>query len=261
MLHFGLILFIIIFFGYNLKRITILQIVVIIQIKDLVKIYRKGEIEISAVDHLSFSVKKGTFLSIVGRSGSGKSTLLNLVGGLDTPTSGSIVFDGKDISGLSRSELAFHRRYRVGMIFQSFNLIYSRNALDNVILAMIFSGISKKDRKERAIRLLKQVGLGDRIFHRPDELSGGETQRVAIARALANDPEVILADEPTGNLDSLTAAEIMDLLIELNQKLGKTVLMITHEQQMAQKISHRVIRLLDGKVVDDIMTDKINEIE
>jgi putative ABC transport system ATP-binding protein len=217
-------------------------------------------LEIPAVNHLSFSVRKGSLLSIVGRSGSGKSTLLNLVGGLDTPSGGSIIFEGKDISGLSRSQLAIHRRYRVGMIFQSFNLIYSRNALENVILAMIFSGISRKSRKEKAIRLLNQVGLGDRILHRPDELSGGETQRVAIARALANDPEVILADEPTGNLDSLTASEIMDLLTELNKKFGKTILMITHEQQTAQKISDRMIRLLDGKIVEDLIIDNTNEI-
>lgn len=225
---------------------------IIIQIKDLVKTYRKGTTEIPAIDHISFSVENGTFLSIVGRSGSGKSTLLNLVGGLDTPTNGSIFFNGKDIAGLSRTELANHRRHHVGMIFQSFNLIYSRNALENVTLAMIFSGIPKKERKNKAISLLKQVGLGDRVFHRPDELSGGETQRVAIARALANDPEVILADEPTGNLDSQTAAEIIGLLIELNQTYRKTVLIITHDQQTAQKISHRVIRLLDGKIVEDI---------
>jgi putative ABC transport system ATP-binding protein len=230
----------------------------IIQVKDLVKTYRKGITEIPAIDHLSFSVGKGIFLSIVGRSGSGKSTLLNLVGGLDTPTSGSIFFDGKAISGLSRTDLANHRRYHVGMIFQSFNLIYSRNALENVTLAMIFSGISKKERKSKGIDLLSQVGLGDRVFHRPDELSGGETQRVAIARALANDPEVILADEPTGNLDSQTAAEIIELLIELNQKYRKTILMITHDQQTAQKISHRVIRLLDGKMVEDIHVKEIS---
>ncbi len=224
----------------------------IIFVKELVKTYRKGAIEIPAINHLSFSVESGTFLSIVGRSGSGKSTLLNLVGGLDTPTSGSIYFNGIDISGLSRSSLADHRRFHVGMIFQSFNLIYSRNALENVTLAMIFSGIPKKERKDRASDLLKQVGLSDRMFHRPDELSGGETQRVAIARALANDPEVILADEPTGNLDSQTAIEIIDLLIELNQNYRKTILMITHDQQTAQKISHRVIRLLDGKILEDI---------
>jgi putative ABC transport system ATP-binding protein len=224
----------------------------IIQVKELVKIYRKGAFEIPAIDHLSFSVENGTFLSIVGRSGSGKSTLLNLVGGLDTPTSGSIYFNAKDISRFSRADLANHRRYHVGMIFQSFNLIYSRNALENVTLAMIFSGIPKKDRKNRAVDLLKQVGLADRIFHRPDELSGGEIQRVAIARALANDPEVILADEPTGNLDSQTAMEIMDLLMDLNQNFQKTILMITHDQPTAESISHRVIRLLDGKMVEDI---------
>lgn len=223
----------------------------IIEIRDLLKVYRKGETEIPAIDHLSFTVKKGDFLSIVGRSGSGKSTLLNLIGGLDSPTSGAIIFEGKNISGLSRKDLALHRRNRVGMIFQSFNLIYSRNALENVVLAMIFNGLPRRDRKEKAIRLLDQVGLGGRIFHRPDELSGGETQRVAVARALANDPEVILADEPTGNLDSQTASEIIGLINDLNQRLGKTVLMITHDQQMARQVSGRMIRLLDGKIVED----------
>lgn len=223
----------------------------IIEIRDLLKVYRKGETEIPAIDHLSFTVKKGDFLSIVGRSGSGKSTLLNLIGGLDSPTSGAIIFEGKNISGLSRKDLALHRRNRVGMIFQSFNLIYSRNALENVVLAMIFNGLPRRDRKEKAIRLLDQVGLGERIFHRPDELSGGETQRVAVARALANDPEVILADEPTGNLDSQTASEIIGLINDLNQRLGKTVLMITHDQQMARQVSGRMIRLLDGKIVED----------
>jgi putative ABC transport system ATP-binding protein len=228
----------------------------IIEIRDLMKVYRKGETEIPALDNLSFLVKKGDFLSIVGRSGSGKSTLLNLIGGLDSPTRGAIIFKGKDISGLSRKDLALHRRNQVGMIFQSFNLIYSRNALENVILAMIFNGLPRKERKEKAINLLEQVGLGGRIFHRPDELSGGETQRVAVARALANDPEVILADEPTGNLDSQTATEIISLLHQLNQQLGKTVLMITHDQQMALQVSGRVIRLLDGKIIED--TGKIS---
>jgi len=230
--------------------------VAIIQVREIVKIYQKGKAEIPALDQLSFSVEAGTFLSIVGRSGSGKSTLLNLIGGLDTPTSGSIFFNGTDISGLSRAGLASHRRYRVGMIFQSFNLIYSRNALENVTLAMIFSGIPGKERKQRATDLLNQVGLADRMFHRPDELSGGEIQRVAIARALANDPEIILADEPTGNLDSQTAMEIIDLLSELNQDYKKTILMITHDQQTAQKFSHRVIRLLDGKIMEDFLVNK-----
>jgi putative ABC transport system ATP-binding protein len=232
----------------------------ILEVKDLLKIYRKGETEIPAIDHLNFSVQKGDFLSIIGRSGSGKSTLLNLIGGLDSPTGGAILFKGKDISRLSRRDLAAHRRNQVGMIFQSFNLIYSRNALENVILAMIFNGIPGKERKKRAIHLLEQVGLGGRIYHRPDELSGGETQRVAIARALANDPEMILADEPTGNLDSQTALEIIGLLNDLNQNYDKTVLMITHDQHTAQHVSDRMIRLLDGKIIEDIEKKSGNEI-
>jgi len=207
---------------------------------------------INAVDGISFGVEKGKILSIVGRSGSGKSTLLNLIGGLDTPTDGQIIYNGKRISDWSRSELAVHRRYHVGMIFQSFNLIYTRNALDNVALALVFGGVPKGERKPRAMELMDSVGLSERMFHTPDELSGGEIQRVAIARALANDPEVILADEPTGNLDSATAREITDLLVDLNKQQGKTILLVTHDRDMAESISDRLICLLDGKIIEDI---------
>jgi putative ABC transport system ATP-binding protein len=231
----------------------------ILQITALVKSYFKGDIAINAVDSISFTVNKGEIVSIVGRSGSGKSTLLNLIGGLDTASAGQIIYDGKKISDWSRNELATHRRFHVGMIFQSFNMIFTRNALDNVALALIFGACPKNQRKARAKELLKSVGLSDRIYHKPDELSGGETQRVAIARALANEPEIILADEPTGNLDSVTANEIIDLLVKLNKEQGKTILLVTHDQDTAEKISDRMIYLLDGKIVKDKKIRRKNE--
>jgi putative ABC transport system ATP-binding protein len=224
----------------------------ILQTTDLVKTYHKGKIAINAVDEVSFSVNKGEFVSIVGRSGSGKSTLLNLIGGLDTATRGQIIFNKKQISDWTRKELAYHRRFNVGMIFQSFNLIFTRNALDNIILALIFGGYPRNKRKAKAQDLLKSVGLSGRQYHKPDELSGGETQRVAIARALVNDPEVILADEPTGNLDSITAREIINLLVNLNKEHGKTILLVTHDRETAESISDRIIYLLDGKIVEDV---------
>lgn len=222
-----------------------------LKIVDLVKTFYKGSNQIKAIDHVSFELQTGEFVSIVGRSGSGKSTLLNLIGGLDTASEGHIIFDDEDIAGWSRKELAQHRRFHVGMIFQSFNLVFTRSALDNVILALIFGGISKAKRKEKAIELLSSVGLGERIYHLPDELSGGETQRVAIARALANNPDVILADEPTGNLDSITADEIIEILVNLNRNKKKTIILVTHDQELAERVSDRVIRLLDGKIIED----------
>lgn len=223
----------------------------ILEITGLIKSYFKGDTAIRAVDNISFSVNKGEIVSIVGRSGSGKSTLLNLIGGLDTASAGHIVYNGKKISGWTRNELATHRRFHVGMIFQSFNMIFTRNALDNVVLALVFGGCQKNQRNARAKDLLMRIGLSERIYHKPDELSGGEIQRVAIARALANDPEIILADEPTGNLDSITANEIMELLVSLNKEQGKTILLVTHDQETAEKISDRMIYLLDGKIIED----------
>jgi putative ABC transport system ATP-binding protein len=194
-------------------------------------------------------VAEGKYISIVGKSGSGKSTLLNLVGGLDKPSSGKIHFNGHDLSGMSRYELAMHRRFSVGMVFQSFNLIPSRTALENIILPLTFSGVPRKKRADRARELLEKVGLGHRTTHLPSELSGGEAQRVAIARALANDPHMILADEPTGNLDSSTSKEIVDLLVGLNRKQGMTILMVTHDRETATEISDKIINLKDGKIV------------
>jgi len=221
-----------------------------IQTLDIKKIYHKGSVEVPALQGVSFDMVQGEFLSLVGRSGSGKSTLLNLIGGLDTATTGKILVRGKDMTRMKRSDLAQHRRFTVGMIFQSFNLIPSRTALENVTLALAFGGVRRKDRTVRAREALSRLGLKDRVDHTPGELSGGEAQRVAIARALANSPDILLADEPTGNLDSKTSAEIIRLLERLNQE-GLTVLMVTHDEDSAEAVSHRLFRLLDGRIVDE----------
>jgi len=198
--------------------------------------------------NVNFEISQGTYLSIVGKSGSGKSTLLNLVGGLDRPTSGKIQFDTRDLSSLNRYQLALHRRYAVGMIFQSFNLIPSRTAIENIILPLTFAGIPRRQRKQKAAELLSQVGLSGRMNHLPSELSGGEAQRVAIARALANEPRMILADEPTGNLDSSTSTDIIQLLVSLNKEKGLTILMVTHDKETAEAVSDRIITLKDGGI-------------
>ncbi len=221
----------------------------VIRIENLSIIFHKGEHEIPALSEVSFSVVGGAFLSIIGKSGSGKSTLLNLMGGLDTATSGSIFFNGLDLAKMNRSSLAQHRKKSVGMIFQSFNLIPARNALENVSLALTFGGTPRSKRKEKAKALLAKVGLAHRTTHKPGELSGGESQRVAIARALANQPEVLLADEPTGNLDSDTSAEIMQLLTDLNKNQGLTVIMVTHDKETAANVSQKIIELKDGKIL------------
>jgi putative ABC transport system ATP-binding protein len=220
-----------------------------IEIANLRKIYHKGSVKIPALRGISIDVERGEFVSIVGRSGSGKSTLLNLIGGLDTATSGSIVIDGTDLALMDRSGLARHRRRTVGMVFQSFNLISHRSALENVMLALTFGGTPRGERKAKAAGLLRRLGLGRRLDHNPSELSGGEAQRVALARALANDPEALLLDEPTGNLDSATAREIVDLIAGLNRDAGLTAIMVTHEQDMAREVSGRIVELLDGRVV------------
>ena len=222
----------------------------ILNVKDLSKTYTKGDIEIPALRDISFDVGEGEFVSIVGRSGSGKSTLLNLIGGLDTPTSGQILFRNADLAAMKRPDLAGHRRRSVGMVFQSFNLIPHRTALENVVLALTFGGGPRRERKNLASGILQDVGLGDRLDHKPAELSGGEAQRVAIARALANKPAMLLLDEPTGNLDTATAGEIMGIICGLNREQGLTVLLVTHEEDVARSASDTVIRLLDGQIVD-----------
>ena len=220
--------------------------------RDLYKTYLKGTVSIPVLRGVSLDVARGEYVSVVGRSGSGKSTLLNLLGGLDTATSGRIVVGDSDVTSMSRQDLAVHRRSTVGMIFQSFNLIPSRTALENITLALAFGGHPRNDRRRRASELLSSVGLEHRLSHTPGELSGGEAQRVAIARALANAPDVLLADEPTGNLDSKTAEEIIGLLVALNSERGLTVVMVSHDEAAAREVSHRVFRLLDGRVIDEL---------
>ena len=220
--------------------------------RDLCKTYQKGTVPIPVLQGVSLEVAKGEYVSVVGRSGSGKSTLLNLLGGLDTATSGRIVVGDSDVTSMTRQDLAVHRRSTVGMIFQSFNLIPSRTALENITLALAFGGYPRSDRRRRASELLSSVGLEHRLSHTPGELSGGEAQRVAIARALANAPDVLLADEPTGNLDSKTAEEIVGLLVALNSERGLTVVMVSHDEATAREVSHRVFRLLDGRVIDEL---------
>ncbi len=214
--------------------------------------YKKGQIFIPALQDVSFSMEAGDFFSVVGKSGSGKSTLLNLIGGIDKASTGRIIFNGKELQCMTRFEMALHRRYGVGMIFQSFNLIPSRNALENVELALTFGGEARNKRRKYATEILGQLGLGHRLTHRPDELSGGEAQRVAIARALANHPKVLLADEPTGNLDSETSLEIISLLQDLNKNKGLSIILVTHDQETAEKVSDRIIRLKDGKIIETI---------
>ena len=220
--------------------------------RDLCKTYQKGTVPIPVLQGVSLEIAKGEYVSVVGRSGSGKSTLLNLLGGLDTATSGRIIVGGSDVTSMSRQDLAVHRRSTVGMIFQSFNLIPSRTALENITFALAFGNHPRSDRRRRASELLSSVGLEHRLSHTPGELSGGEAQRVAIARALANDPDVLLADEPTGNLDSRTAEEIVGLLVALNSERGLTVVMVSHDEEAAREVSHRVFRLLDGRVIDEL---------
>ena len=223
----------------------------ILQTRDLCKTYEKGAVRVKALQGISLTVREGEFVSIVGRSGSGKSTLLNLVGGLDTATSGQIQIHDIELTRMKRSELALHRRKTVGMVFQSFNLIPSRTALENITLALAFGGLARREREPRAKDILTRLGLEGRIDHKPGELSGGEAQRVAIARALANRPKILLADEPTGNLDSRTSAEIIELLHNLNRDNKVTVLMVTHDEASASNVSHRIFQLLDGRIIDE----------
>jgi ABC-type lipoprotein export system ATPase subunit len=207
-----------------------------------------GENVVRALDGVSLRVAEGEFVALQGTSGSGKSTLLNLIGGLDRPTSGTLRIGGNDIAAMPPEVLSRHRRENVGMIFQSFNLISSMTARDNVALAMLFAGISKSEREQRAASLLDSMGLAGRQRHTPKEMSGGEQQRVAISRALANKPLLLLADEPTGNLDSRTSHEIMELLKDLNEREGKTIIFVTHDANLAAQYAHRTITLMDGVV-------------
>ena len=219
----------------------------IIRLDNISKTYQMGSTQIKAVDGASLVIKKGEFVAIVGPSGSGKSTMMNMVGALDLASKGDIYLDNINIEKVSESQLAQIRGKRIGFIFQTFNLIPTLNAIENVALPMTFQNIPRYKRIERARELLKEVKLEHRMYHLPNELSGGERQRVAIARALANDPEVILADEPTGNLDSKTGEEILNMFMDLNKK-GKTIIMITHDQNLAKR-AQRMIKLKDGMIV------------
>jgi putative ABC transport system ATP-binding protein len=213
--------------------------------------YRMGENVIRAVDGVSLEVHSGEFLALLGSSGSGKSSMLNLIAGLDRPTSGSVIVQDRDLAKLSREELAKYRLRVVGMVFQSFNLIPSMTVTENVELPLRFAEIDRPQRQSLAREALERVGLSARMDHRPTELSGGEQQRAALARALINRPQLLLADEPTGNLDSHTGTEIMDMVQDFNRELGMTVVMVTHERVLAERYARRMVFLADGKLVDD----------
>lgn len=219
--------------------------------ESLVRHYRLGQSVIRAVDGVSLSVRKGEFAALLGASGSGKSTLMNLIAGLDHPTSGKIVVEGQNLAELTPEQLAQYRRHTVGMVFQSFNLVPTMTLIENVELPMRFAEVERGEREARVQEALRAVGLSGRLEHRPSEMSGGEQQRAALARALVNRPKLLLADEPTGNLDSKTGTEILDLIRSLNQSLGMTIIMVTHERALAERYADRMIFLGDGKLVDE----------
>ena len=221
----------------------------LISISDLRKIYQMGEVEVRALDGVDLEVEAGEYLAIMGPSGSGKSTLMKLIGCLDTPTSGEYILNGQRVSDLDDTELAEIRNHEIGFVFQTFNLLSRATALSNVELPLIYARVSARERHRRAREALEKVGLSDRAKHQPNELSGGQRQRVALARALVNQPSILLADEPTGNLDSRTSAEMMELFNELNAA-GNTMVVVTHEEDIAAH-ARRVVRLLDGKIVVD----------
>jgi ABC-type lipoprotein export system ATPase subunit len=222
-----------------------------IHVDQLCRHYRMGETVIRAVDGVSLEVRAGEFVALLGSSGSGKSSVLNLIAGLDRPTSGSVFVNDRNLAQLSREELAHYRLHTVGMVFQSFNLIASMTLAENVELPMRFAEVERRKRDALAREALTRVGLQSRMNHRPSELSGGEQQRAALARALINRPKLLLADEPTGNLDSRTGTEIMNMVREFNQQLGMTVVMVTHERALAERYAQRLIFLADGKLVSD----------
>jgi putative ABC transport system ATP-binding protein len=221
----------------------------VIDIDSLTKIYKTGKTDLKALYNVDLKIRKGDFVAIMGPSGSGKSTLMNVIGCLDRPTSGTIIIDGENISTVSDNELAIIRGRKIGFIFQKFNLMPTMNALKNVSLPMVFLGGSKSERDQRASELLAKVGLTNWATHRPSELSGGQQQRVAIARALSNNPSIILADEPTGNLDTKTGEQIMELLVALNRE-GKTILLVTHAIAL-KRFANRIVNMLDGEVTED----------
>lgn len=228
---------------------------VVITTKDLTKTYDMGATKVHALQGVDVTVSENDFVALMGPSGSGKSTLMNLFGCLDTPTAGTYILDGINVSTMTDGELAEVRNRKIGFVFQTFNLLPRLSALDNVALPLVYSGMSKTDREARAQEVLTQVGLGDRVDHKPNELSGGQRQRVAIARALVNNPSIILADEPTGNLDTKTSIEIMAIFEEIHRR-GNTVILVTHEPDIAEH-AHRIVRLRDGKVESDVRNENV----
>jgi len=226
----------------------------IIETSEIAKIYQMGTQTVNALQSISINIKRGEYVAFMGPSGSGKSTLMNIVGCLDTPSAGTYILNNKDVSHMTENELADIRNKEIGFVFQTFNLLPRATALENVALPLIYAGMGKSDRQEKAMKTLENVGLADRADHKPNELSGGQRQRVAIARALVNDPSIILADEPTGNLDSKTSYDIMDLFHVLHEN-GNTIIMVTHEDDIAH-YAHRIVKLRDGLVeADKLNTD------
>jgi putative ABC transport system ATP-binding protein len=223
----------------------------VIDIQAIGKTYRIGEVEVHALRSVDLNIKKGEYVALMGPSGSGKSTLMNILGCLDTPSRGTYVLNGTQVSKMTDNELAEIRNKEIGFIFQTFNLLARNTAIDNVALPLVYAGVGKKERISRAEKTLTDVGLGDRMEHKPNELSGGQRQRVAIARALVNNPSIILADEPTGNLDTKTSHEIMDLLEQIHEN-GNTVIIVTHEEDIAKR-AKRIVRLRDGVVESDTL--------
>lgn len=222
----------------------------VIQMEDISRVYGEGDIAVRALDHIDLTIEAGEFLAIMGPSGSGKSTAMNVIGCLDSPTSGHYRFCGVEVGALTRDQRALLRRHYLGFIFQGYNLLPRTSALHNVELPLIYKGLSRADRQLAANEALRKVGLADRAHHDPSELSGGQQQRVAIARALVGDPKVILADEPTGNLDTKTSAEIIEMLLKLNREEGLTIVMVTHEEDMAA-YADRLIWMVDGRIERD----------
>ena len=228
---------------------------VLIKLQDIGKRYVIGSEEIFALRGVDLEIFKGEFVALMGPSGSGKSTLMNILGCLDTPTKGTYILNGTDVSNLNDNELAEIRNKEIGFVFQTFNLLPRSSSLENVALPLVYAGIAKEARTKRAIETLESVGLGNRMYHKPNELSGGQRQRVAVARALVNNPAIILADEPTGNLDTKTSIEIMGLIEEIHQK-GNTIILVTHEEDIA-KHAHRIVRMRDGAIESDEQNKEI----
>lgn len=220
-----------------------------IEVNGVSKVYTMGKEKVVALNNVSLNIEKGEFVAIIGPSGSGKSTLMHIIGGLDSPTAGNILIEGSDIGKLKDKKLSKYRNEKIGFVFQAFNLENSQTALENVMMPLIFAGISKKVRKARALKALEQVGIANLAKHKPSEMSGGQRQRVSVARAIVNDPEIIFADEPTGNLDSKSGENIMDLFKEINEK-GFTVIMVTHNPAEASK-ARRLIKIKDGAITSD----------